>query len=147
MPTGIYPRLSAAERFWAKVQKTDTCWLWLGNLDSGGYGMFRVGGRMTMVHRFAYELLVGPIPDGLTLDHLCGVTVCVWPFHLEPTTMRENILRGESFSAHNARKTRCLRGHPLRGENLYIYPDGRRGCYQCQREHDSQRRLRQRRVA
>ena len=79
-------------RFWAKVDKTETCWLWTGG-QSAGYGRFGFKGRPNLgAHRFAYELLVGPIPPGLDLDHLCRVRNCVNPDHLEPVTRRENLL-------------------------------------------------------
>ena len=72
-----------------------------------------------MAHRVSYEALVGPIPKDLCIDHLCRVRNCVNPAHLEPVTVRENILRGNGPTAVNARKAFCKRGHPLFGENLY----------------------------
>lgn len=84
-------------RFWPKVNKTDSCWLWTGAKTGAGYGMIREvghGGKMLMAHRVAYELLVGPIPEGLFLDHLCRTPLCVNPAHLEPVTCRENMRRG-----------------------------------------------------
>ena len=83
-----------AERFWAMVQKTSTCWLWTGSLKVEGYGHFRADGGMWRAHRWAYENGVGPIPAGLTLDHLCRVRACVRPSHLEPVTQGENNRRG-----------------------------------------------------
>ncbi len=87
----------AEQRFWAKVSKTDECWLWTGSKNDG-YGKFRpvANQRPVLAHRYAYELLVGPIPRDLTLDHLCRVHSCVNPEHLEPVTRRENILRGKA---------------------------------------------------
>lgn len=124
------------ERFWAKVEITDTCWLWQG-VFRGPYGAIQVGGkgsRMESAHRLAYEFLVGPIPDGLTIDHLCRNRSCVNPAHLEPVTSRENTLRGISPWALNARKTHCRHGHPLSGENLYLHPQrGTRLCKACAR--------------
>jgi hypothetical protein len=91
---------SEAERFWSKVDRSarDGCWRWLGQTNQWGYGHFRrtLGpGRYRTVkaHRFAYELAVGPIPAGLTLDHLCGNQSCVRPDHLEPVTNAENLRR------------------------------------------------------
>src|SRR6266496_2265386 len=88
-------------RFWAKVDRSGgsrACWLWTGKTGRDGYGRIGLGGRGALVrvraHRFAYELLIGPIPDGLQIDHLCRVRHCVNPAHLEPVTQRENILRG-----------------------------------------------------
>jgi hypothetical protein len=85
---------SCVARFWSKVAKTPTCWLWLDTLNTSGYGRFTIGrGNEKMAHRLAFELEVGPIPEGLTLDHLCNHTDCVRPSHLEPVTARENQLR------------------------------------------------------
>jgi len=105
------------------------CWLWRGSQSRGGYGRY----NETLAHRVAYELFVGSIPEGLTLDHLCRVRHCVNPEHLEPVTLGENLRRGESFSAVNARKTHCPRGHPLSGENLYRTKSGARCCLICKR--------------
>ncbi len=77
------------ERFWAKVEFTDTCWLWTGALDKGGYGFF----QNKRAHRMSYEWAKGPIPAGLQLDHLCFVRNCVYPDHLEPVTAKENTRR------------------------------------------------------
>jgi hypothetical protein len=90
---------SEAERFWAKVDRAgDGCWLWLADLNAGGYGTFRRGTRMVLAHRLAFELEAGPIPDGLTLDHLCGRPECVRPAHLEPVTAAENLRRRHARS-------------------------------------------------
>ena len=135
------------QRFWAKVNKTDTCWLWTA-CTTNGYGRIGSGegpGKMLLAHRAAYEMIVGPIPEGLDLDHLCRVTLCVNPNHLEPVTHRENVLRGESPVAKRARQTECLRGHPLSGANLYTYPNGNRRCKICRNE--SLKRLYRRRKA
>jgi hypothetical protein len=114
-------------RLWARVEKTETCWLWKGHTVSG-YGMFSIAGKSIYIHRYAYELLVGPIPEGMQLDHLCRVRHCVNPDHLEPVTNRENVLRG---LAATERKTHCKRGHPLSGPNLYLSPTGIRVCREC----------------
>ena len=128
-------RQSLTERFWSKVDRSggpDACWPWTGATMNGGYGNFRGGyGHNVKAHRFAYELMVGPIPDGLTIDHLCRHPVCVNHAHLEPVTMRENILRGQSASALNAAKTHCHYGHPLSGANLYAPRRGGRQCRTC----------------
>lgn len=123
-------------RFWAKVDRNGPggCWLWTA-ATAVGYGHFSWGPhsarKQVKAHRLAYELLVGPIPDGLTIDHLCRVTRCVNPAHLEPVTMRVNTLRGYGPSAINARRTRCIRGHRLSGDNLIIDWAGRRQCRTC----------------
>lgn len=82
--------LSPEARFWARVEKTDTCWLWQGQRNNQGYGGLKVQGVEVKAHRFAYELLVGPIPDGLVIDHTCLVKHCVRPEHLQPLTQAEN---------------------------------------------------------
>ena len=99
------------DRFWSKVSKSDGCWTWLGGLDGKGYGYFRLGSRMVGSYRLAYELLIDPVPDGLVLDHLCRNRKCVNPWHLEPVTNRENVLRGSGITAMQARQTHCKRGH------------------------------------
>lgn len=126
---------SPEERFWAKVVKTDSCWLWAGGENGKGYGFMKVvaGESPVYVHRFAYDLLVGPIPEGLTIDHLCRVRNCVNPDHLEAVTSRVNTLRGFGTSAQNARKTHCKNGHRFDAGNTRIKGDGWRECRSCKR--------------
>lgn len=94
-------RPSTSERFWPKVDKTPSCWLWTGATGNAGYPVFRgEGGVNVPAYRFAYEELVGPIPEGLELDHLCRTPLCVRPDHLEPVTHAENMAR---VAAHRAR--------------------------------------------
>lgn len=79
------------ERFLNMIDKqVSGCWVWVGYIDAGGYGMFRVGGSMVRPHRFSYSLYVGPIEEGLSIDHLCGVRTCCNPAHLEPVTHKVN---------------------------------------------------------
>lgn len=130
MSTSLTPQ----QRFWAKVEKTETCWLWTGYRDRGGYGQFSVDGKQRKPHRVAYEWTVGPIPEGLQLDHLCRVRHCVRPDHLEPVTCAENLRRGHGFVGINSRKTHCKRGHPLTPDNLVPRKDGNRACRICWRE-------------
>jgi hypothetical protein len=117
-----------SERFWKKVDRRGDheCWEWLG-LKNRGYGLY----SRYRAHRYAYEQLVGPIPDGLTLDHLCRNPGCVNPAHLEPCTAVENAMRGNSPPAANARKTHCKYGHELTPENTYYPPRGGRECRTC----------------
>ena len=83
-------------RFWVKVAPPDEseCWRWLGSPTANGYGQMSLGSDKIYAHRFSYETLVGPIPPGLQLDHLCRVRICVSPAHLKPVTSRENVTRG-----------------------------------------------------
>ena len=122
-----------AERFWQKVERRgpDDCWLWRGSLTNGGYGHFSVANKPVMAHRWAYEQEIGPIPDSLTLDHLCRTRACVNARHLEPVTGKENILRGFSPSAQNARKTHCKRGHEFTPQNTYVGRGSERKCRVC----------------
>lgn len=141
MRKGISP-LTAPARFWNKVSRWDPdhCWLWLGGLTGrGGYGQIGVSEKKVLAHRFAYELLVGPIPVGLEIDHLCRNRICVNPKHMEPVVGHVNILRGTGWSARHARKTHCPHGHPYSPDNTYRDPQGGRRCRTCMREHDRAR--------
>jgi len=106
------------------------CWEWSGS-RSGGYGTFRRGQTLFYVHRAVYEHFVGPIPDGLELDHICRNHCCANFEHLEPVTHQENLLRG-----HNPLRgrTQCARGHVFSGGNLIIRKDGGRRCRVCYNE-------------
>lgn len=107
-------RPTEGERFWSKVDKTPDCWLWTAGKDWDGYGIFaRDGSRSCRAHRWSYEQAIGPIPEGLQIDHLCRVRNCVRPDHLEAVTSRTNTLRGETRAAKNAIKTHCPYGHLL----------------------------------
>jgi hypothetical protein len=114
------------------------CWEWTGFIDQGGYGQIPVAADDRKAHRFAYTTLVGPIPEGMTLDHLCKCRHCVNPVHLEVVTRAENTLRSTSPFVLNKAKTHCLNGHPLTGANLITKKDGRRNCLQCRRDYDRQ---------
>jgi len=132
------------QRFWARVQKGDGCWLWTGSCTSEGYGQVQRDRTFLLAHRVAYELLRGPVPDGLTIDHVCRVRNCVNPAHLEPVSSRINILRGDGLTAVNSRKDCCIRGHLLAGDNLRITPRGARACRACHRELGRERNRRRR---
>lgn len=97
-PTSLKDRRTPAERFWAKVDRSDDCWVWTGTGTPKGYGQFAPHGKHVYAHRFAYELLVGPIPEGMTIDHLCRNRGCVRPDHLEVVTRGENTRRGATPS-------------------------------------------------
>lgn len=119
MPKGIYKRKSLEERFWSRVNKTDTCWLWTGHLASDGYGQIYNGKSSVYVHRLSLSFIGKTIPKGMEVDHLCRVKNCLNPEHLEVVTRKENILRGEGAAAKCARKTHCVRGHELNADNIY----------------------------
>ena len=112
------------------------CWIFQG-AKVRGYGRFAIGTKtrgdrvLTSPHRVAYMYFVGPIPDGLELDHLCRVPACCNPDHLEPVTSSENVRRGTSLPAVNARKTHCKRGHPFDEANTMIDCNGSRQCRVC----------------
>lgn len=141
--------------FWSKVDKSSEgqgCWEWLGTLNPGGYGVLYgvegfPHGRLT--HRHAYEALVGAIPEGLHIDHLCRNRRCANPAHMEPVTNSENVKRGfgpsvgganlRAARAKQAAKTHCLRGHEYVGGNVRLA--NRRGrpyrlCVECTRAYD-----------
>lgn len=119
-------------RFWMKVKMGGGCWPWLGAKKAAGYGQFRrTRGGNIAAYRYAYELLRGPIPPGLALDHLCRNPNCVNPAHLEPVTRTVNTMRGDTIPARNAAKTHCKRGHPFTPENTYRKATGVRQCRAC----------------
>lgn len=118
------------ERFLPKIEFTDSCWLWTAAKDTHGHGRFYDGDRLRPAHCVGWELTVGPIPEGLVLDHLCRVRHCVNPDHLEPVTQRVNLIRGEGFAGLNYRKTHCVNGHPFNEEHTVMY-NGKRYCRTC----------------
>jgi hypothetical protein len=133
------------ERFFAKVDKShgdDGCWLWTGSKNAKGYGQFKFDGLPHLAHRVAYMMEHGEIEDEV-LDHLCRNRACVNPAHLEPVSVRENTLRGETVATENANKTNCPKGHPLDVGNLRpsSVKRGQRECQTCHREsaRDQQR--------
>jgi HNH endonuclease len=118
------------ELFWRLADRTGgegSCWQWRGSTDGRGYGAL----RSQKAYRFAYELLIGPIPEGLEIDHLCRNTMCVNPWHLEPVTHAENLRRGNSPWQVNRRKTHCKQGHKFTPENTRVDKHGWRSCRRC----------------
>ena len=128
------PRI--AERFWAKVDRRgdDECWPWTASRTYQGYGQFFPAKRtFVRAHRFAYEAAIGPIPAGLTIDHLCRNKACVNPAHMEPVTAIENGLRGNLGLVHAV----CRNGlHEMSGANVALW-GGRRYCVSCSRAKDA----------
>lgn len=123
------------QRFWDKVNKESErgCWLWIGLKNHKGYGVFKIHGKYVSAHRLIYKTIIGPIPHGLQIDHLCRVRNCVNPAHMEPVTSRENSLRSMITQSYiNANQTHCPQAHPYSGDNLYIEKStGRRRCKIC----------------
>lgn len=130
---GVMGRMNDEIDVWSKTLVTEGCWEWIGCIDTSGYGRLSWQKRLQLAHRVMYELRKGPIPAGLTLDHLCRNPSCVNPEHLEPVTHRENVLRGAGATAKHARQTHCVRGHELVGHNLIIESYGGRRCRECKR--------------
>lgn len=130
-------------RFWSKVHVNVAtgCWEWRARIHRQGYGQFGVAsGQMKGAHRVAYEALVGTVPAGLELDHLCRVRHCVNPRHLEPVTHAENMRRGVVWE-FNRNKTQCLRGHAFDEMNtLYVKRSNERQCRTCNRDRMRARR-------
>lgn len=124
--------ITAEERFFARVTEDENgCWNW-HRAAPNGYGSFaEKRNKPVPAHRWSYEFMRVEIPDGLVIDHLCRNRLCVNPWHLDPVTQRENVMRADGPSALNARKTKCLRGHPLDAANTYVCPRGKRECRIC----------------
>lgn len=136
MPHATYSA-RVEERFWAKVDAGGDCWEWTASRFDG-YGRFGVAGRQQGAHRVAYEILVGPIPADLVIDHLCRNRGCVNPDHLEPVTPEENRRRG----IVDRERKHCPRGHLFTPENVYISSKGRKECRICRAASHRDRRAR-----
>jgi hypothetical protein len=131
------------DRVLDRVIMDDGCWEWDGAHNRDGYGTAYTtptGARPLGAHRVIYELLIGPIPEELEIDHLCRNRGCVNPDHMEPVLKSVNLLRGEGVGARSARKTHCPQGHPYDTENTRITPDGSRKCRTCHRERERRRK-------
>ena len=120
------------KRFMLQVAKDERtgCWEWTGTCQPNGYSAFFVDGRLLRGHRWSYEHFIGPIPDGLQIDHLCRNRRCVNPEHLEPVTARENTRR--------AMRAACVNGHDFTPENVYMH-SGKRYCRECRRNRNRAR--------
>lgn len=138
------PSPSEHDRFWAKVLKTDDCWLWQASCSPNGYGQFGHEGA----HRVALRLVGTSLPVGTHVDHLCRVQRCVNPEHLEVVTPSENVRRGYAppiaaarMRAWSASRTHCKWGHELTEANTYITPrEGWRVCRACKQARATRKR-------
>lgn len=147
-PPGVAGK-ALEERLWARVDKQGPppayrpelgpCWIWQGTVNNNGYGWISNNKRGLLVHRVAYELLIGPIPQGLDLDHRCRVLRCCNPTHLEPVTHQENMRRGA-----RAQQTHCKRGHPFDETNTERRSNGQRRCRVCSQANRRERTIRER---
>ncbi len=124
--------MNIQERFFSKVSVGDGCWEWTGSKMAYGYGNMRdANGKVRLAHRLAWELQVGPVPDGLFIDHICGNRSCVRLDHLRLVTAKENAPRGAEH--YNSRKNRCKNGHEFTPENTGSYRTSRY-CRTCRSE-------------
>lgn len=140
------------DRFWNQVVKGGSCWEWQGGTTSEGYGAFYPDSTQIGSHVWSWEQTHGAVPHGLVVDHLCGNRRCVRPDHLDLTGRGENVLRSDKTRAGiNMRKTHCIRGHALEGDNLIVVPNARnperppwRQCRECVNAAKRDRRALQR---
>lgn len=118
------------------------CWNFIGSKTPAGYGLITKNRRNYLTHRLTYQFFKGEIPQGLDVDHLCRNRACCNPEHLEAVTRSVNNFRGEVGKHNqNVKKTHCLRGHPLFGDNCYNHPDGSRQCRKCSKMRDEKSRI------
>lgn len=123
------------------VEVPSGCWMWLSTINTTGYALMKVEGRHRVAHRVVYEHMVGPIPDGLVLDHLCMVKACVNPAHLEPVTQAENVRRCNETLGIKQYATHCPSGHDLATHGR-LSSEGFRRCRACEKPASQRRYLR-----
>ena len=121
------------------IDKITKCWNWIGKLNNTGYGYSIFNGNQELTHRLMYALYITPIPKGLpwkipVINHICNNRSCCNPKHLELTSLKNNILKGNGPTAINARKIYCLNNHllPIKSNRR----DGGRRCLICQKAKD-----------
>ena len=125
---------STEERFRSSltIDGDSGCWKWNGHQENG-YGGIYFRGRNTYAHRVSFELFYHEIPKFLVLDHVCRNRLCVNPTHLRMVTRGENVLLGDTLPSANLRKSHCIHGHLLSGDNLITLKNGHRRCLACKR--------------
>ena len=140
-PKGTLSDHAFAMRFWARVDRNAPggCWVWTAALNAYGYGVVRHHEKVVFAHRVSFTALIGPVPEGLELDHLCRNRACVNPKHLRRVTHRENMLVSEAPNIVLHRSGKCRRGHPF---EIYsrTTPNGHRHCIECDRMRGEKRR-------
>lgn len=131
------------ERFWEKVEWSEGCWRWTG-ATAKGYGKFSVSKSLPpqIAPRVAYEMVVGTIPTGFVIDHLCRNPICVNPAHLEPVSPRLNVLRSPLEAGNRAFRTHCPHGHEYTPENTHVSTRNQRSCRTCIRQRNREYRQR-----
>lgn len=119
------------ERIDKKVQQDGDCWRWTAARDTTGYGRIVYERKLWPAHRLVYTLLVGEVPRGLVLDHLCRNRWCVNPYHLDPVTDAVNFSRAPDPNRRKKEQSHCKNGHPFEGRNLIMRRNGCRDCRAC----------------
>lgn len=126
--------MNLEKRFWIKVKKTDSCWLWMAGKFHFGHGRFKIRNKNKQAHRVSWEMKNGPIPNGMLVCHKCDVPSCVNPDHLFLGTYKDNmqdsLLKGRNYEAN---RTHCPKGHPYSIENTQIY-NNKRKCKTCSKQ-------------
>jgi len=139
------PRIAPETRFFRFVTEDGGCWTWTGT-KNGGYGQFWDGFGRVYAHRWVYEFFVAPIPDGLTIDHLCRNRACVRPDHLDPVPMKVNVHRSDAVSVQFIGITHCKHGHEFTETNTIRVPKGRK-CRACANRRTAAYKARKKAVA
>lgn len=136
-------QMTIAKRLMKSVEFAGNgCWNWTAAKSHFGYGNIFVSGRGMYAHRVSYQLFKGPIPEGLSLDHLCRNPSCLNPEHLEPVTHKENMKRGFISRGKGGSDTHCPRNHERNDENTHVSDKGIRSCRACARERAREKKAR-----